>query len=129
MNVLDENILADQRQLLRSWRIRVRQIGPDLAYKGVKDDGIIPFLHRLDRPTFFTRDAGFYDRRFCHGAYCLVFLNVDKSEAANFVRRTLRYAALDTWAKRVGKVIRVGHSRLLLWNLRTREELTLTWDR
>ncbi len=27
MNILDENIPEDQRQLLRSWDIRVRQIG------------------------------------------------------------------------------------------------------
>jgi len=30
VNFLDENIPASQRQLLLSWRIRVRQIGVDL---------------------------------------------------------------------------------------------------
>ena len=34
MNILDENIIASQRQRLRSWRIRVRQIGVDIARKG-----------------------------------------------------------------------------------------------
>jgi hypothetical protein len=45
MILLDENILESQVQLLRGWRIRVRQIGKDVAEKGVKDDAIIPLLH------------------------------------------------------------------------------------
>jgi hypothetical protein len=32
-----ENIIASQRQLLRSWRIRVRQIGYDMAQKGISE--------------------------------------------------------------------------------------------
>lgn len=31
MNILDENISVSQRQLLRSWRISVQQIGYDVA--------------------------------------------------------------------------------------------------
>ncbi len=31
MNILDEQILENQRQLLRSWRIPVRQIGYDIG--------------------------------------------------------------------------------------------------
>jgi hypothetical protein len=37
MNILDENIIASQRQRLRSWRIRVRQVGVDIARKGLQD--------------------------------------------------------------------------------------------
>jgi hypothetical protein len=37
MNILDEQILETQRQLLRSWRIPVRQIGYDIGRKGLKD--------------------------------------------------------------------------------------------
>jgi hypothetical protein len=37
MNILDENIIASQRQRLRSWRIPVRQIGIDIARKGLQD--------------------------------------------------------------------------------------------
>ena len=78
MNILDENILESQRQLLLSWRIRVRQIDEDIGRKGMKDDEIIPFLHGQRRPTFFTRDLGFYERRLCHPRYCLVCLAVDR---------------------------------------------------
>ena len=66
MNILDENIIASQRQRLRSWRIPVRQIDVDIARKGFQDEEILPFLHHLRQPTFFTRDRGFYRREVCH---------------------------------------------------------------
>ena len=66
MNILDENIMESQRQLLRRWRIAVRQIGEDVARKGIKDDEILPLLHQLTRPTFFTRDLDFYARELRH---------------------------------------------------------------
>ena len=44
MNLLDENILASQRELLRSWKISARQIGFDFQPKGLQDDQIISML-------------------------------------------------------------------------------------
>jgi hypothetical protein len=44
VNVLDENIVESQRQLLRSWRIRVQRIGHDVGRAGMQDEQIIPFL-------------------------------------------------------------------------------------
>lgn len=127
MNILDENIPASQRQLLRSWRIRVRQIGYDIGRKGMQDDEIIPFLHQQRRPTFFTRDLGFYERSLCHSGYCLVSLAVEKNEAAFFVRRVLRHPEFDTQAKRMGTVIRVSATGLRVWRLHAEEESLLEW--
>jgi hypothetical protein len=59
MIVLDENITDDQRQLLRSWNIAIRKIGKDIGHSGISDESIIPLLHQLPRPTFFTCDSGF----------------------------------------------------------------------
>ena len=44
MNILDENILEDQRQLLRNWRVPLRQIGYEAGWKGMQDEEIISFL-------------------------------------------------------------------------------------
>ena len=44
MNILDENILEDQRQLLLNWRVPFRQISYEVGRKGMKDDEIIPFF-------------------------------------------------------------------------------------
>ena len=124
MNILDENIIDNQRRQLKSWRISVRQIGYEIGRKGMKDREIILFLHQLSQPTFFTRDDGFYERKLCHTGYCLVYLNVRKEEVATFVRRVLRHRVFKTKAKRMGKVIRASHIGLSAWNLHAEKEKT-----
>jgi hypothetical protein len=76
VNILDENIPASQQHLVRGWRIRTFQIGKEVGRSGMKDDEIVPLLHHLRRPLFFTRDEGFYRRSLCHPHYCLVWLAV-----------------------------------------------------
>jgi hypothetical protein len=127
VNILDENIIKDQRQLLRSWRIRVRHLGHDIGRKGIQDEEIIPFLLQLPRPTFFTRDLGFYERTLCHRRYCLVCMAVEKYEAAFFVRRFLHQPEFDTQAKRMGTVVRVSHIGLSAWRLHAVEEASFNW--
>lgn len=127
MNILDENIPKNQRELLISWRVSIRQIGYDTGRKGIQDDEIIPLLHQLRRPTFFTRDSDFFDRRLCHQRYCLVYMAVDKYEASLFVRRVLHHPELDTQAKRMGMVIRVSSRGLSLYRLRTGKLTFLDW--
>ena len=127
MNILDENIIASQRQRIRSWRIPVRQIGVDIARKGLQDEEIIPFLHQRRRPTFFTRDRGFYRREVCHRQYGIVCLEVAPEEVAVFVRRVLRHPRLNTQAKRMGTVVRASHRGLGLWRLHAQEEEVILW--
>ena len=127
MNILDENIPANQRQLLESWRVHVRQIGFSVGRRGMQDEELIPFLLGQRRPTFFTRDVDFYDRQLCHARYCLVYLDVDKNEVAAFVRRLLRHPACNTQAKRMGHVIRVSSAGLSIWRLHATKELALQW--
>jgi hypothetical protein len=92
MNIIDENIPEDQRQLLRGWRIRVRQIGHEVGRSGMQDAEIIPLLHAMESSTFFTRDLGFYRRHLCHSHYCIVCLAVSPYEAASFKRRPTGWA-------------------------------------
>ncbi len=40
MNILDENILNDQKRLLKMWKIPVHQIGDDMGWKGMQDEGV-----------------------------------------------------------------------------------------
>ncbi len=128
MNVLDENIIDSQRRLLTNWRVSVRQIGYEVGRKGVKDQEIVPLLHQLDQPTFFTRDDDFYERKLCHAGYCLVLLDVRKEEVAFFVRRILQQPSFNTKAKRMGKVIRASHVGLSFWRLHGEKEEQLSWD-
>jgi hypothetical protein len=127
VNILDENILEDQRQLLLNWRVPLRQIGYEAGWKGMQDEGIISFLLGLRRPTLFTLDRDFYQRALCHARYSLVYLDVRQSEAAIFVRRVLRHRDLDTQAKRMGTVVRVSHTRVAVWRLHADQEVHLGW--
>ncbi len=127
MNVLDENVVDSQTRALRDRRTAFRQIGVELGSKGMSDREVVALLHALGRPTFFTRDDDFYDRRLCHVKYCLVFLDVGDDEAAEYVVRTLRHPELNTWAKRRGAVIRASTAGLHLWRLHGERQLRLRW--
>ena len=130
MNILDENIIASQREQLRAWHISFRQIGHDLGRQGMDDlDEIIPLLHRLRHPTFFTRDPDFYDRPLCHSAYCLVVLSVRKEEAAHYIRSYLRHPEFNTHAKRMGCVARVSPAEIVYWKKEQEQEETVQWSR
>ena len=127
MNILDENIPASQRQLLEKWRFRPRQIGFNVGRRGLQDDEIIVYLQQLRRPTFFTRDEDFYDKKLVLAKFALLYLAVEKLEVAHFVRRVLRHPALDTQAKRAGAVIRVSSAGLSMWRLYEPIEISLDW--
>jgi hypothetical protein len=127
MIVLDENVVDSQCVALCARRVRFRQIARELAVRGIDDSDIIPLLHRLRRPTFFTRDLDFDRPELCHGNYCLVVLAVRKDQVAEYVVRVLRHPQLDTHARRMGKVIRAGHSGLVCWSVNAKRPVQLGW--
>jgi hypothetical protein len=120
-------IPESQWQLLRSWRIRALLIGRDISEKGIMDERIPGFLVKQRRPTFFTRDEGFYGRQLCHAGYCLVVVAVRPNELAFFVRRCLRHPHLSSRAQRLGAVVRVSSAGLQMWRLRETREVLLPW--
>ena len=128
MILLDENIPEDQSQLLRSWRIRVRQIGQDFGRQGMHDEQqILPLLHKLDRPPFVTRDLGFFDQRITHERYALVCLAVSQNDVARFVRRLLRHSEFKTKTKRMGSIVRVGPTDLRIWRIHAKHAEKVDW--
>ena len=129
MNILDEDIGRSQHQQLATWKIHCRQIGREIGRSGLKDhEEIIPLLHRLKRPTFFTLDHGFYRPRLLHQGYCLVFLDIWEDEAAEYIRRFLRHAPFRTRSQRMGKVVRLRHSNASYWQVNRKEEHILSWQ-
>jgi hypothetical protein len=129
MIILDEHTPPDQRHILRLWRLKVRHIGSDIGRKGMQDEEIIPLLHALRTPTFFTLDAGFYRRELCHERYCIAHLTVTQQEIAVFVRRFLRHPEFDALARRMGAVVHIAHPGLSVWRLGDPREGHLDWPR
>ncbi|MBI4672607.1 MAG: hypothetical protein HY741_13190 [Chloroflexi bacterium] len=127
MNILDENIMIDQRIALQTRGIAIHQIGFDVGRKGMKDEELIPFLHSLRDSSFFTRDRDFDERKFCHPRYCLVFLTIKRNDVAEFVRRVLHHTATDTKAKRMGSVLRVSYEGMRIWKRNADSAVYIRW--
>jgi hypothetical protein len=128
MLVLDENLPEGQRLWLRSWRVHFPVIGVEVASPGTKDENLIPVLHRLANPAFFSLDRNFYRPDWAHSAYCLVWLDVRGRQAAEFIRRFLKHPAFDTQAKRMGKVVRVHADGLLYWRVGDSSPKSAAWQ-
>ncbi len=127
MIVLDENVIENQAQLLRSWRVPIRQIGRDVGRQGMQDDELIPLFHSLSRVTFFSRDLRFYTREIPHANYCLVVLAVEQQETAFFVRRFLKHPNFNAAQKRMGLIVQAGHSGLRVRTLNQPGDVTISW--
>ena len=127
MNILDENIPDDQRQILHAQRTRFHVIGRGIGRVGIKDEEIIPLLHNLGPATFLTLDLGFYRRDLCHPNYCLVCLDVHARNVAAFVRRFLRHPVSHTQMSRMGKVVRVTPTMLQVWEVHSEKRREFRW--
>lgn len=128
MLVLDENLPADQWQLLRKWRIRCRVVGGDVGASGATDENLLPVLHKLPQPTFVTLGRDFFRRDWIHASYALVWLDVRRREAAVFIRRFLRHSEFDTQVKRMGVVARVHESGVVFWRIGKRSPQSVSWS-
>ena len=127
MVVLDENVPESQRRLLRKWRIHFRAVGVNVGKAGTPDADLIPVLHRLARPTFFSLDSHFYRSDWMHSGYCLIWLDLQAEVAAEFIRRFLRYPAFNTHAKRMGLVARVHADGVQLWRRGKQNQQAIAW--
>lgn len=128
MNLLDENIPLEQRDLLRAWSVHCRVIGQEIAQLSISDDNIIVLLHRLKSVTLFTRDEDFFKRELCHAAYGLVWLDVAPEETALFARRFLRHPLFRTKASRMGMVARVHHDGIHCWQRKRASLQSVKWE-
>lgn len=127
MILLDENLFESQRQQLSLWRIRVHQIGNEVARKGLQDDEIVALLRTLRRPTFFSRDRDFFKKSLCHDRFCIVYLDVRPLEVAKFVRSVLRHREFKSWSLRKGCVARVTTSSILVWRRHGARVIRFRW--
>lgn len=128
MNVLDENLASQQSDKLKGWRIPFRQIGRDLAAHGTLDENLLPLLHRLPQPTFFTHDRDFFQASLCHSHYALIDLDVGDEAAAEFIRRFLKHPAFNTIAKRLGIVARIHTNGVQFWKKGTPSSRFVAWS-
>ena len=125
MYLLDENITKDQRELLKKWRFRVKQVGIDFENKGIKDEQIITLLQQIKGVLFITRDIDFFKKEFCHINYCIVFLDVEKNEVAYYIRKFLTHPSFNNNYKRLGKIIKLNQTYIQYYVLKSEKLFTI----
>ena len=96
---------------------------------GLKDEEIIVLLRRQRNPTFFTRDAGFYELPSDIEGIAWLWQVLDKNEVAAFIRRFLRHPDFATQAKRLGRVVRISRVGMAMWRVRSQSEMHTSWKR
>jgi len=128
MLIVDENISEVEVWRLREWRVHVRLVS-EVAVKGIADENIIPVLHRLKRPTLFSKDRGFWNRKLAHPAYCLVLLDVPEheGEVARYAHQLLKHPDFAANAQRMGKVVRVHVKGIEFWERGLLKARRLNW--
>jgi len=100
----------------------------DVAAFGTTDENVIPILLRLSRPTFFTLDRDFYRVDWAHVDYALVWLDVRRRDAAEYIRRFLKHPNFDTHAKRMGVVARIATDAVRYWRHDERGARIARWE-
>ncbi len=127
MNILDENIVTNERQKLDKKRIHTRKIGADLGRQGMADREVIALLHQFRAVTYFTRDIDYFQRRLCHPNYCLVWLNVEFDQTAETILGFLKHPMFRTWRQRRGTVVRAHPKGLLIWRWKRQVPEQIAW--
>lgn len=86
-------------------------------------------LRQQRNATFFTRDGDFFEPSLRHPGYCLVLVGIGQNEVAAFIWRFLRHPDFNTQAKRAGRVVRISHTGLTFWRLRSQAQTHTEWNR
>jgi len=126
--LLDHNITEDQSAQLRRWHIHFQQVGYEVGRPEWEDQQeILRHLHQVKQATFFTRDLGFFRRRFCHPNYCLVVVTGPVLNTASSIRRLLRHPEFKTKARRRGKVVKISSAKIAWWEISRDRQQHTTW--
>jgi hypothetical protein len=96
MFVIDENVSELEVLRLRKAGIRVRLIGDEVARIGDADENLLPILLRLKKPVLFSQDKDFFQLKWLHEDYALVWLDVHPNVVAGYVQQFLRHPEFDT---------------------------------
>ncbi len=129
MILLDENIIAPEREKLRRYKLSFRQIGVEIGKQGLKDlNDILPLLHQLKKATFFTLDEDFYRADWCYQNYALAYHDVFPEQTAEYVRRFLKQSSFRTKSKRMGKVFHIGYSGIRYWEINKPDVIKADWE-
>ncbi|MBM3236622.1 hypothetical protein FJZ31_10025 [Candidatus Poribacteria bacterium] len=86
-------------------------------------------MKRLKTPTFITKDCkDFYKRQRLDKRYCIICVDVHRTEFVNVVRKIFRHPLFNTAAKRMGKVIKVTSTQISYFEVGESQEITIPFQ-
>jgi len=128
MIILDENFTRVEKFKLKKFKKSIKQIGFEIEKSGIKDNDIIPFLHKIKNPTFFTLDNDFFNTNLRHKGYSIVWLNVEINKIAEFAIKFLKHDSFNTISKRMGKIVQITTQRVRYWELNSLNFKDIFWE-
>jgi hypothetical protein len=96
----------------------------------VLDERVPEILRTVRRPTFITVDQDFWDRRWCHPDYCILYFALSDEQQfqlPDLLRALLRLPEFRSRAGRMGKVARVRPTAVEWWQFPPGDLHQLTW--
>jgi len=127
-NILDANVEVEHTSQLRQ-PLKVKQIGVHFLPGSADDERIINLLSRLKTPTFITWDCkDFYHRRRLDKRYCIICVDIHRTEFVSAVRKIFRHPLFNTAAKRMGKVIRITPTHINYFEIGESQEITIPFQ-
>ncbi|NUM75783.1 hypothetical protein HUU40_15580 [candidate division KSB1 bacterium] len=113
--VIDEQLPFDRVVFpIRRWASakRIDELRPAEV---IKDDRIGTLLQQIKQPTFITIDGGFWNSRYCHPDYCILYFALRDDQHAEIpvlLRKCCQMDLFKTKKARMGKVVKISRSRI-----------------
>jgi len=96
----------------------------------ILDDRVPEILLTLKQPTFVTIDHGFWKQELCNPGYAILYFALrdsDQELLPGLLRSLLRRPEFHNRASRMGKVARVGTTRVDYWEFQRPELQQVAW--
>jgi len=96
----------------------------------VLDDRVPALLQTLHQPTFLTIDADFWNKRWCHTGYAILYFALrdnEQDQLPGLLRALLRRPEFRTRSRRMGKVVRVGPTHIDWWASQAADLCRVAW--
>jgi len=113
--IIDEQLPFDRVVFpIRKWASakRIDELYPNEV---IKDDRIGSILQKIKRTTFITIDGGFWNSRYCHSQYCILYFALrddQHTEIPALLRKCCQVDLLKTKKTRMGKIVKISRNKI-----------------
>jgi hypothetical protein len=129
--VVDDQLALGQVLEMLQKRFKAQRLQHLRPGELILDERVPEILLTIRQPTFVTIDNDFWDRRFCHPDYAILYFALRTDQQGfipDLLRTLLHKPEFRTRAVRMGKVARVHPDGVDFWQYRVSRRVHLAWD-